>query len=140
MSARGAARVALALFYAAAGTAHLAWPEAFLPIMPTFVPAPRLVVIVTGWCELAGAAGLLHRRLRGAAGLGLAVYALCVWPANIKHALEGIETALFPTSWWYHGPRLAFQPVLIGLALWVGGWPGRGGQRSGRADARSASP
>ena len=39
--------------------------------------------------RLAGAAALLTR-LRRLAGIMLALYALCVWPANIKHAVEHI--------------------------------------------------
>ena len=35
-----------------------------------------------GVAEIAGAIGLMIPRLRYAAGIGLALYALCVWPAN----------------------------------------------------------
>jgi uncharacterized membrane protein len=118
----------MAAFYLAAGIAHLRAPDEFLPIVPGWVPAPREFVIVTGVAELAGALGLLVPRLRYAAGIGLALYALCVWPANIKHALEAIDIPPLPTSWWYHGPRLALQPVLIWWALYAGGvtaWPWR---------------
>lgn len=123
MMAKRLARCALALFYGAAGALHLARPEAFLAIMPDFVPWPQDVILLTGLCEIAGAAGLMLPRWRKAAGLGLALYALMVFPANVKHAIEGIETAWLPQSWWYHAPRLALQPVLIWLALWASGWP-----------------
>jgi uncharacterized membrane protein len=56
----------------------------------------------------------------------LALYACCVLPANIKHAVEGIHLPPMPDSWWYHGPRLAFQPVLVWWALFCAGvidWP-----------------
>ncbi len=112
----------LGLFYAAAGVLHLAAPDAFLPIMPEIVPWPREVVLATGVAELAGAVGLQSGRFRRAAGLGLALYALAVWPANVKHALDAVAIPGLPTSWWYHGPRLAFQPVLIWAALYAGGW------------------
>jgi uncharacterized membrane protein len=125
---RVAMRWLMAAFYLAAGTVHLRAPDAFLPIMPGWVPAPREVILATGVAELFGAAGLLVPRLRKAAGIGLALYAVCVLPANIKHALEGIAIPSLPTSWWYHGPRLAFQPVLIWWALFCAGvidWPMR---------------
>jgi len=60
------------------------------------------------------------------AGIALAAYAVCVFPANIKHAFEGITVAGLPSSWWYHAPRLAAQPVLVWWALWCSGavrWP-----------------
>ena len=124
-------RWVMAAFYAAAGIGHLLQPEAFLPIVPDWVPVPREVILATGVCELAGAASLLTQRLRWIAGVMLALYALCVWPANIKHAIEGIHLPPIPDSWWYHGPRLALQPVLIWWALFctaVIDWPFRGGR------------
>jgi uncharacterized membrane protein len=109
-----------------AGIGHLLRPAAFLPILPDWVPLPREVVLLTGLCEIAGALALLTARFRLIAGTMLALYALCVWPANIKHAIEGIQLPPIPDSWWYHGPRLAFQPVLIWWALFCSGaidWP-----------------
>jgi uncharacterized membrane protein len=118
----------MAAFYLAAGLLHLARPDSFLPIVPGWVPAPREVILLTGLAEIAGAIGLLVPRLRRAAGIGLALYALCVFPANIKHAFQGIALEALPSSWWYHGPRLALQPVLVWWALYAGGvidWPWR---------------
>jgi uncharacterized membrane protein len=43
-----------------------------------------------------------------------------VFPANIKHALEGINVPGLPDTWWYHGPRLVLQPVIIWLTLYAG--------------------
>lgn len=119
-------RILIAVIYAFVGYAHLANPEGFLAITPGWVPAPEMVIWLTGIAELAGAVGLMIPRgilrwARPAAGIGLALYALCVWPANINHALYDIPLNGKHASWWYHGPRLAFQPVLIWLALWVGG-------------------
>lgn len=124
--ARKLARAVLALAYFAVGVVHLNSPEGFLPIMPEWVPFPREVVLATGAAELAGAIGLMIPRLRRAAAWGLAAYAVCVFPANIKHALEGIELSGNVLGWGYHGPRLAVQPVIVWLALWAGGitdWP-----------------
>ena len=107
----------MAAFYLVAGIGHLARPEAFLPIVPAWVPLPREIVLLTGICEIAGALALLTPRFRVFAGTMLALYALCVWPANIKHAIEGVPLPPIPDNWWYHGPRLALQPVLIWWAL-----------------------
>jgi len=62
------------------------------------------VIFVTGLCELAGAIALVTRPLRWWAGVALAAYALCVWPANFKHALDGIDLPYIASSWLYHGP------------------------------------
>ena len=121
----------LATAYALAGVAHLTRPSGFVAITPGWVPAPASVVALTGVAELAGAAGLLIHPLRRAAGIGLALYALCVWPANFNHALNDIPLGGTHLSWWYHGPRLALQPLLIWLPLWASGvidWPWRKGR------------
>jgi uncharacterized membrane protein len=118
---RRAMRWTMAIFYAAAGVVHLTKPDAFLPIVPDWVPAPRDAVLVTGVCELAGAAGLMTSRLRKAAGVMLALYAVCVFPANIKHAFYDVHIPGMPTSWWYHAPRLALQPVIVWWALYCSG-------------------
>ncbi|WP_246747830.1 DoxX family protein [Methylobacterium sp. SD274] len=110
-------RLGLAALYGGIGLLHLAAADRFLPIMPDWVPWPRQVVILTGLYELACVAGLFVARTRRAAGYGLAAYAICVVPANIKHAVEGISVPGLPDSWWYHGPRLALQPVLVWWAL-----------------------
>ncbi len=84
--------------------------------------------MATGLCELAGAAGLMTRRFRAAAGIGLALYAVCVFPANIKHAMDGLPAGQVQLGWWYHAPRLALQPVIVWWALYAGGvvnWPFR---------------
>jgi uncharacterized membrane protein len=121
----------LALFYFAAGVAHLRSPAGFLAITPDWVPYPEAVVALTGIAEILGAIGLLIPRkmlrwARPAAGIGLALYALCVWPANFNHAFNNIAINGDTFSWCYHGPRLVAQPLIIWLALWVGeviDWP-----------------
>jgi uncharacterized membrane protein len=118
--------IVLAAFYLAAGVLHLIAPAGFVRIMPPMIPFPEAVVAVTGVCEIVGALGLLIPRSRRWAGRMLALYALCVWPANVHHALAGLDVPPLPDSWWYHGPRLVFQPVLIWWALFAGGdvrWP-----------------
>ena len=117
-------RWALAALYFAAGIAHLGTPEPFLRIMPDWVPWPESVVALTGVAELLGAVALVQpwaMRLRQAAGIGLAIYALCVWPANIHHMT--MDLARPEDDGWgltYHVPRMLLQPVLIWLALWAG--------------------
>jgi uncharacterized membrane protein len=121
-------RLIMSAFYLVAGILHIASPVGFNSIVPSFVPFPEATVFLTGLCEIAGAIGLMLPKFRRAAGIGLAAYAVCVFPANINHAMNAIPVAGLPTSWWYHGPRLALQPVLVWWALYCGGvtdWPFR---------------
>lgn len=112
----------LAALYALAGVIHLINPAPFLTIMPPFVPAPLAVVLLTGVAEILGAIGLVQpfsRPLRRAAGWGLALYALCVWPANINHFILDMARDDGGLGLAYHVPRMFAQPLVIWLAVWV---------------------
>ena len=97
--------------------------------MPEWVPLPAEVVLWTGIAESLGALALIQpwsRRLRRGGAIGLALYAVCVFPANINHF--ALDMAREGGGWGlaYHLPRMALQPLLVWLALWTGGvtnWP-----------------
>ena len=126
---RTAARWVLAVFYLIAAGFHVAKPGPFLTITPGWVPWPETVILLTGLAELAGALVLLQpwsRALRRAAGVGLALYAVCVYPANVNHMLIDLAKPGHGLGLGYHVPRLLAQPVIVWLALWVGqivDWP-----------------
>lgn len=131
----------LAAAYLFVGIAHLHSPGTFLPIVPDWVPFPRQTILITGLCEIAGSIALLTRRLRRAAGVALALYAVCVYPANIKHAIDHVTIGGGTLGWGYHAPRLAFQPVIVWWALFAGGvvdWPFS--RRSARTRAAASDP
>jgi uncharacterized membrane protein len=117
---RRVGRWLLIAFYGVAGVGHFYLTQAMVRIVPAWVPQPRAAVLATGICELVGAAALVSRRWRRAAGWALAAYALCVWPANVQHAVQDLShgTGL---PLWYHAPRLALQPLIIWWALWASG-------------------
>lgn len=117
---RRIARWALMLFYALGGIGHLVFTDSMVRIVPPFVPMAHLVVIATGLCELAGVAALATPRWRRAAGWAFAAYALCVWPANMRHAALDLSSGTgLPLA--YHAPRLLLQPLIIWWALWASG-------------------
>lgn len=126
---RAGLRWLLAIFYLAAGIAHLRSPEFFLAIMPPWVPMQVEVVLWTGVAEIAGSIGLaqpLWPSLRKAAAIGLAAYAVCVFPANIHHFAIDMARVDAGLGLAYHVPRMFAQPLIVWLALWVGevtDWP-----------------
>lgn len=130
-AARGWVRRSLAVFYIVASAFHLTEPGPFLRIMPNWVPDPQAVIAFTGVAELLGGVALLQPvspMLRRAGGIGLALYALCVWPANINHFVMDMARPDHGWGLFYHVPRMLAQPLLIWLALWTGGvteWPRR---------------
>lgn len=129
--ARRAARMVLGLLYLVAAAFHLARPGPFLHILPPWVPLGEEVVLLTGFAEGAGALALLQpwsRSLRHAGAVGLALYAVCVYPANVQHMLLDLARPDRGLGLGYHVPRLAAQPLVVWLALWSGGvidWPFR---------------
>lgn len=123
---RTALRWMLAIAFCFAGIVHLRSPGSFLPILPDWVPFPRETIVITGVCELVASAALLTRRLRKLAGVMLALYAVCVFPANIKHVFSHVAIDGVQLGWWYHAPRLAFQPIIVWWSLLSSGgtdWP-----------------
>ena len=143
--AQAITRWLLAYVYIPFGLFHILSPTSFLPIMPPQIPQPTLVVVFTGLCEVLGAVGLVIPMTRKFAGLMLALYALCVWPANAYQAFAHVHVPPLPDTWWYHGPRLAFQVVMIWAPLFgarLTGWPfasrGRGQTRRRAGSGRAA--
>lgn len=78
----------LAGLFAVSGVVHLARPEVYEPLMPSWVPAHREVILGSGIAELACAVGLLHPRTRSVAGWGSTALLLAVYPGNIKMAAD----------------------------------------------------
>ena len=111
----------LALFYLAAGYFHLVKPEPFIRVTPEWVPNAGSVVFVTGLCELAGVVALLIPRTRKLGAIALATYAICVYPANLAHAVQDLSGQHDGLGWLYHAPRLFAQPFIVWWALYAGG-------------------
>jgi uncharacterized membrane protein len=87
-----ALRGGLAAMFTLTGVAHfVGMREALIEMVPPFLPAPELLVDVTGVLELAGAAGLLIPRLAPWAAGGLTLMLIAIFPANVHLALTGTE-------------------------------------------------
>ncbi|HEX6909820.1 MAG TPA: DoxX family protein [Longimicrobium sp.] len=114
--AAGWSRIVLAALFAFAGTMHFILPDPYVRIMPPALPFPRELVYLSGVLEIAGGVGLLVPRTRPAAGLGLVLLLLAVWPANVQMLLTARAEGASP--WWQTALllRLPLQLVLIG---WV---------------------
>jgi uncharacterized membrane protein len=73
----------------------------------------REFVYLSGVFEVLFGLGLLWRKTRGAAGLGLIALFLAVLPANINMAVHDIQPAGFHIPAFALWARLPFQLVLI---------------------------
>ena len=104
------------LWFAVGGVAHFVATDAEMRIVPPWIPWPRAAVLVSGVFELLGAAGLLWRPTRRAAGFGLFALTLAVTPAHI-HMLQRPD--LFASvPYWALVLRLPIQVALLALIWW----------------------
>jgi len=99
-----------------AGLLHFVAPAAYERIMPPYLPLHRELVYLSGACEVLGGMGLLSRRTRPAAGIGLILLLVAVLPANVQMLLDA--RAAEKSSWWIAllWLRLPLQLVLV---AWV---------------------
>jgi uncharacterized membrane protein len=106
----------LALLFIGAGVLHFLHPEPYLRIVPPALPAPRLLVLLSGVAEVAGGLGLLLPATRRWAAWGLLALLVAVLPANVY--MVGLAGELHIPAWalW---ARLPLQPLLLWAVWWV---------------------
>jgi uncharacterized membrane protein len=114
---RSVVRVMAALAMIGVGVDHFIAPDFFVKIVPRVLPAPLVLVWVSGFFEALGGVGLLIPRTRRAAGIGLVLLYIAVFPANINMCVHPELGGSIPL--WALWLRLPFQLVFIALALWV---------------------
>jgi uncharacterized membrane protein len=87
-----ALRRGLAAMFVLTGVSHfVGLREDLIAIVPPALPAPWLLVTVTGVLELAGAAGLLWRRSAALSAAGLAALLVAIFPANVYAAVADLQ-------------------------------------------------
>jgi uncharacterized membrane protein/quinol monooxygenase YgiN len=100
-----ALRLGLAVMFVFTGASHFLWLRSdLIAMVPPVLPAPGLLVTVTGVLEIAGAVGLLLPATAAWAAGGLALLLVAMFPANVYAALSGVmlngqpATALVPRT------------------------------------------
>ena len=103
-------RYTLSLVFIGAGILHFLKPEAYLRIMPPYLPWHRELVFISGVAEVVLGALLLPSRTRRGAAWALIALLLAVFPANVYMAIERDATDVSQFISW---ARLPLQPLLI---------------------------
>jgi uncharacterized membrane protein len=110
--------VLLSLFFIAAGVLHFVMLGKYEGIVPFWIPDHPFMVKLSGVSEILGGIGLLGSRTRIAAGWGLIILLIAIFPANVemlRQAYAAPESSLlWRIALWI---RLPLQGVLI---WWVG--------------------
>ena len=104
---------AFAGLFVAAGVGHLLATDAFVKIMPPYVPLHRPLVLASGLIEIALGVLLLVPRCTRLAAWGLVALLVAVFPANI-YLYQHQELLSLPPL--VHLLRLPLQGVLIAWA------------------------
>ncbi len=108
------ARLTLGILFVIAGVLHFAITSVYVGIMPAYLPEPRLLVQISGLCEILGGLGILEPRTRVVAAWGLIALLLAVMPANLNMALHPEQWPRIPA--WILWMRL---PLQLPLILWA---------------------
>jgi uncharacterized membrane protein len=111
--------VVFGLMLIGVGISHFVLTPFFTRIVPPMLPAPRLLVWVSGIAEVLLGVGLLLPITRRYAALGSIALLLAVYPANIYMALAWQQFTDIVPSLWFHLVRLPLQFVMIGVAYWI---------------------
>lgn len=115
----GALRIGLAAMFVVTAVSHFhsrTRPD-LIRMVPAALPAPALLVTVTGVLEFLGAIGLLLPQALPAAAYGLMALLVAMFPANALAAREGLMVAgrrATPLLW-----RLPLQLFWIAALWWV---------------------
>ena len=103
----------LALLFVGAGVLHFVMPRPYERIVPVWLPNAALLVKLSGVAEILGGLGLLVPATRHAAGWGLILLLISVFPANVE--MLRLARATHASRLWQAGLwlRLPLQVVLI---------------------------
>lgn len=98
-----ALRVGVSGMFVMTGLAHFfIQREELIQMVPPALPAAAMLVLLTGFLELAGAAGLWFHQTRAWAARGLSAMLLAMFPANVYYALTStnlpFEDRLLPRT------------------------------------------
>jgi uncharacterized membrane protein len=109
----------MAALYVLAGVMHFVAPDAYMPMMPPYLPWHSELVLLSGLAELVLGVMLLVSSMRKLAAWGIIALLVAIFPANLHIALNdvplfGATEGAGAMNW----IRLPFQIVLIWWA-WI---------------------
>jgi uncharacterized membrane protein len=107
-----------AIFYVATGTLHFIQPDAYLKIMPPYIPWHVAMVRLSGVFEILGGLGLLIPQTRRVAAWGLVALLIAVFPANLYMATNPLDAGAASIASVLRWGRLPLQLLLIWWLLW----------------------
>jgi len=121
-------KIGLALLiigYLIAGANHFVNPDVYIPIIPHYIPLPKLMNILSGGFEILFALMLLFPQTRRLAAWGIILMLAAFLPVHIQMILDAPfklgHLTVKPIVAWV---RIFLQPVLMLWAWWYTVTPG----------------
>lgn len=114
------ARKSFGPFMAGMGLLHLAAPKVFAPAMPSYLPAHRELILLSGAVELVAGLSTMHPRTRSFGRRLAAATIVGVFPANVEMAMHPERFPKLPGGQRTLIARLPLQAPLFLLALRAG--------------------
>jgi uncharacterized membrane protein len=109
----------IGIFYVLAGIAHFVRTDAYMPMMPPYLPAHRELILLSGVAEVVLGLAVLVPQTRRLAAWGIILLLIAIFPANLHIAMHDVPLfgATQGAGIW-NWVRLPFQGVLIAWAWW----------------------
>jgi uncharacterized membrane protein len=111
-------RLGISFFLLGPAISHFANTEAFVAMLPPFVPWRSEIVYVTGICEFLGAIGIWIPQLSKLTGLLLIVMLIGFLPANIFAAFARVDYGGSTFGPAYLLIRIPFQFFIVWWIYW----------------------
>ncbi len=105
-------------FYILNGLNHFFNADAYIAIMPAYLPWHSQLVGLSGVAEIAVGAGVLIPATRVTAAWGIILLLILIFPANLYVAMNGLPYLGDEPNTALNWVRLPFQLVLIAWAYW----------------------
>jgi uncharacterized membrane protein len=115
------AQIAMAVMMAFTALGHFKFTQGMAMMLPSFIPNKKQVVYITGFIEIAAAAGLLIPATRTLTARCLILFFIMLTPANINAAMKHIDIEKAnldgpgPNYLWF---RIPLQFLFIGWVYW----------------------
>ena len=106
----------IGLIFVVGGVMHFLRPRFYLAMMPPWLPAAAVLVLVSGVFEIMGGIGVLVPATRVIAGWGLIALLFAVFPANVQMLLNARAAHASATTIAVLVARLPLQVLLV---YWV---------------------
>ncbi|MEO1627108.1 MAG: hypothetical protein AAFV25_18290 [Bacteroidota bacterium] len=112
------ARGLLIVFYILAGINHFWHPGFYLPLIPDYLPQPKLLNAISGWAEILLGLGMAFEGSRHWAAIGLVAMLIVFVPSHVHFIQIGscVEGGLCTPAWVAWLRLVLIHPLLI---LWV---------------------